>query len=99
LESPVRASRAGPGERARDISVDREQATVAPALKESDEPAVNARLNRVEVERLGALMAALLTRVVFPEAAARWALLVLGQTRNDRALHAAESVHRERMTE
>jgi hypothetical protein len=42
-------------------------------------------------------MAAQPTRVVFPEVAAQWALLVLGQTKNVLALHEAESAHPERM--
>jgi hypothetical protein len=71
----------------------------APALKEWDAPAANVRLNRVEVEPLGALMAAQPTRVVFPEVAAQWALPVSGQAKNVLALHEAESAHRERMTE
>jgi hypothetical protein len=68
---------------------------IAPALKESDEPAANARLDRVEGERLGARTAAPPTRVVFPEVAAQWVRLVLGQTMNVLVLDETESAHPE----
>lgn len=46
----------------------------APVLRELDESAANAPLNRVEGEPLGELRAAPPTRVVFPEVAVQWVL-------------------------
>jgi hypothetical protein len=49
------------------------------------------------VERLDAPMAVLPTRVVSPEVAVRWALLVLSRTMNALVLGEAESAHLEPM--
>jgi hypothetical protein len=70
----------------------------APAPRESDESAANAPLNRVEEERLGALMVAPPTRVEFPEVAVQWVLPVRGQMKSALASGEAEWAHPGPMT-